>query len=101
MDLTGGTFAAHVAGGRVATVAIDAMEFLRPIAVGDEVSCFCTLAHRGETSLKVRIETWARGRGGAGGSAEKVTEGTFTFVAMDESGESRPLSPSQADAATG
>ncbi len=72
MDPAGGTFAAQHAGGRVATVAIDAMEFLRPIAVGDEVSCFCTLAERGETSLKVRIETWARGRGGAGASAEKV-----------------------------
>jgi acyl-CoA thioesterase YciA len=70
------------------------LEFLRPIAVGDEVSCFCTLAERGETSLKVRIETWARGRGGAGG-AEKVTEGVFTFVAIDESGQSRSLPPSQ------
>jgi acyl-CoA thioesterase YciA len=94
MDLAGGTFAAGLAEGRVATVAIEAMEFLRPIAVGDEVSCFCTLAERGETSLKVRIETWARGRGGAGG-AEKVTEGVFTFVAIDESGQSRSLPPSQ------
>jgi acyl-CoA thioesterase YciA len=99
MDLAGGTFAAQHAGGRVATVAIDAMEFLRPIAVGDEVSCFCTLAQRGETSLKVRIETWARGRGGAGASAEKVTEGVFTFVAIDELGQSRPLPPSKGNQA--
>ena len=95
MDLAGGTFAAGLAEGRVATVAIEAMEFLRPIAVGDEVSCFCTLAERGETSLKVRIETWARGRGGA----EKVTEGVFTFVAIDESGQSRSLPPSQGSSA--
>ena len=99
MDVAGGTFAAQHAGGRVATVAIDAMEFLRPIAVGDEVSCFCTLAHRGDTSLKVRIETWARSRGGADAGAEKVTEGVFTFVAIGESGQLRPLPSSQADSA--
>jgi acyl-CoA thioesterase YciA len=80
-------------------VAIDAMELLRPIAVGDEVSCYCALAHRGETSHKVRIETWARGRGGAGASAEKVTGGVFTFVAIGESGQLRPLPSSQADSA--
>jgi acyl-CoA thioesterase YciA len=38
MDLAGGTFAAQAAGGRVATVSIEAMEFLRPVSVGDEVS---------------------------------------------------------------
>jgi acyl-CoA thioesterase YciA len=91
MDLAGATFAARVAGGRVATVSIDAMEFLRPISVGDEVSCHCTLAHAGESSVKVLIETWARERGADEG--EKVTEGTFTFVAVDEHGKPRPLSP--------
>ncbi len=91
MDLAGATFAARVAGGRVGTVSIDAMEFLRSIAVGDEVSCYCTLAHAGETSVKVRIETWAHERGADEG--EKVTEGTFTFVAIDEHGKPRQLPP--------
>ena len=89
MDLAGATFASEVAGGRVATVSIEAMEFLRPIAVGDEVSCYCTLVRSGETSVTVRIETWARGRGAKEG--EKVTEGTFVFVAMDEHGNPRTL----------
>ena len=89
MDLAGGTFAAQVAGGRVATVSIEAMEFLRPVAVGDEVSCYCSLAKRGDTSVTVRIETWARGR--AADVSEKVTEGTFTFVAIDEHGKPRSL----------
>jgi acyl-CoA thioesterase YciA len=57
MDLDGGTFAAQVAGGRVATVSIAAMEFLQSVAVGDEVSCYCSLAKRGDTSVTVRIET--------------------------------------------
>ena len=88
MDLAGATFAAQQAGGRVATVSIEAMEFLRPIAVGDEVSCYCSLVKAGETSLTVKIETWTRGRSGSGGS-EKVTEGTFTFVAIDDNGKPR------------
>ena len=89
MDLAGGTFAALRAKGRVATVSIEAMKFLRPVSVGDEVSCYCSLAETGETSLTVRIETWARGRGGT--EAEKVTEGLFTFVAMGDDGKPRPL----------
>lgn len=91
MDLAGATFAAGVAGGRVATVSIEAMEFLRPITVGDEVSCYCRLERRGDTSVTVHIETWARAR--AVDAGEKVTEGTFTFVAMDEHGRPRPLPP--------
>ena len=89
MDLAGGTFAAARAKGRVATVAIEAMTFLRPVSVGDEVSCYCSLEEAGETSLKVRIETWARDR--VTGKVEKVTEGVFKFVAIGEDGRSRPL----------
>jgi acyl-CoA thioesterase YciA len=91
MDLAGATFAAEQAGGgRVATVSIDAMKFLHPIAIGDEVSCFCFLEKSGRrASLKVRIETWTRTRGGQ--CAEKVTEGVFTYVAIDENGKPRPM----------
>ena len=89
MDLAGGSLATERAGGRVATVSIDAMRFLRPVAVGDEVSCYCTLRKTGDTSVAVKIETWARARGGK--PAEKVTEGTFTYVAIDEDGSPRPL----------
>ncbi|HEX8444875.1 MAG TPA: acyl-CoA thioesterase [Allosphingosinicella sp.] len=89
MDLAGATFAAERSGGRVATVSIDAMHFLRPIAVGDEVSCFCAMEEQGKASIKVRIETWTRSRGGQ--DAEKVTEGIFTFVALDERGKPRRI----------
>jgi hypothetical protein len=56
-------------------VAIEAMRFLRPIAVGDEVSCYCTLVDEGNHSISVKIETWAASR--AGEETEKVTEGVF------------------------
>ena len=91
MDLASAGLAAQRAGGRVATVSIEAMTFLRPVAVGDEVSCYCTLAEEGETSVTVKIETWARGR--AEREAAKVTEGLFKFVAIGENGKPRPLPP--------
>jgi acyl-CoA thioesterase YciA len=89
MDLAGATLAAERSGGRVATVSIDAMKFLHPIAVGDEVSCFCFIQEEGKASVEVKIETWTRVRGGK--NPEKVTEGVFTYVALDENGKPRPL----------
>ena len=89
MDLAGGTLAAEQAEGKVATVSIEAMKFLRPVSVGDEVSCYCRLEEVGDTSIAVKIETWARERGGK--RAEKVTEGVFTYVAIDENGHPKKL----------
>ena len=89
MDLAGATLAAERAGGRVATVSVEAMKFLHPIAVGDEVSCFCTCEEEGAASVTVKIETWTRSRGGS--DAEKVTEGLFTYVAVTEDGKPRRL----------
>jgi acyl-CoA thioesterase YciA len=88
MDLAGGTFAVSQSGRRVVTVHIEAVEFLKPVSVGDDVSVFCWLADQGETSIKVRIETWARGRGSE--DAHKVTEGVFTYVAIDDKGQPAP-----------
>lgn len=77
-------------GGRVATIAIEAMHFLRTVAVGDEVACYRTLEKTGETSVVVKVETWARGRG-RGKAPEKVTEDVFTFVVIDDEGRPRAL----------
>jgi len=88
MDIAGAAFAGTHSGGRVATVAIDAMKFLRPIEVGDEVSCLCSIERQGVTSLEIRIETWTR-RGGT--APAKVTEGLFTYVALADDGGARRL----------
>lgn len=95
MDLAGGTFVAQRAQGRVATVSIEAMRFLKPISVGDEVSCYCTLHEEGETSLAVKIETWVRDR--TGGEPEKVTEGVFTYVALDDEGKPQAMKGGRGD----
>ena len=84
MDLAGTTVATRRAGGRVVTVAITAMAFKRPVMVGDEVSCFCTIERVGNTSIAVKIESWVRRNLGA--DQIKVTEGLFTYVAVDANG---------------
>ena len=90
MDLAGGTFAANHSGKRIVTVRIEAVEFLTPVYIGDDVSVFCWLEEEGNTSLKVRMETWVRGRDGA--NPHKVTEGVFTYVAVGENGKPQPIS---------
>lgn len=89
MDLAGGTHAFYEAQGRVATVAVTAMKFHKPVNVGDEVSCYCVTDSIGRTSITVRVETWVRRRELA--VEEQVTEGLFTFVAIDSEGEPRPV----------
>jgi acyl-CoA thioesterase YciA len=89
MDLAGGIAAGQRAGGRVVTVAIDAMHFHRPMKLGDILSCYCLLEKTGRTSLAYRVEAWARGR--AGGPREKITEGRFTYVSIGPDGRPRPV----------
>ena len=91
MDLAAGSYAIMQARG-VATVAIEAMSFHRPVYVGDQVSCFCHTQRVGTTSITVHVETWARRRLEDNfGEAVKVTEGNFTFVALNEDGSTRPV----------
>jgi len=91
MDLAGAVPAVERAGGRIATVAVNAMRFHQPIAVGDLVTCYATIENTGTTSVSVKVETWARRHLTAG--HVKVTEGTFVYVAIDETGAKRGLPP--------
>jgi acyl-CoA thioesterase YciA len=91
MDLAGGSLAAQRARGRCATVAVDGMVFHEPVFVGDEVSCYGELVKTGRTSMTVRIEAWRRHL--PSDEARKVTEATFTYVAIGENRRPRPLPP--------
>jgi acyl-CoA thioesterase YciA len=93
MDLAGGNVAVRRAGGRVATVAITGMSFHLPVFVGDEVSCYGAVERVGRTSLAIRVETWVRRS--RTGEREKVTEGLFTYVAIDENRRPRPVPEEQ------
>lgn len=89
MDLAGGTLAHQRAKGRCVTVAVDALTFLVPVHVGDIVSCYAEIVRIGRTSLTTRIEVWAQSH--QGGAQRKVTEGSFTYVALDPSRKPRVL----------
>ncbi len=89
MDLAGGSAAMRRANGRVATVGIASMSFHRPVFVGDEISAYATVSKVGRTSITVCIEVWARRF--AGEETVKVTEGVFTYVAIDADRKPRPV----------
>ncbi|MBM3633275.1 MAG: acyl-CoA thioesterase [Alphaproteobacteria bacterium] len=89
MDLAGGSVAAVRARGRVATVAIDSLVFHEPVFVGDEVSCYAEVTRIGFSSLTLRIEAWVRRA--LRDEVIKVTEGTFTFVAIDNDHKPREV----------
>ncbi len=88
MDIGGAIAAGQAAGGlRMVTVAVDAMKFHKPIHKGDEVTIYTRLGRLGRTSVAVDIECWVRRRTpGAPVTQLKVTEGRYTFVAVDENG---------------
>lgn len=89
MDRAGGIAAGRVAGGRCATVAIEAMEFIAPILLGDLISIYAKVERRGRTSIAIRLDVIAERK--LGEEHVKVTTGVFTFVALDDSFRPRPL----------
>ena len=89
MDLAGTTVATRRSKGRTVTVAITGMTVHRPVFVGDEVSCYAELLKVGHTSLTVNIQSWVRR--GVGDEPIAVTEGVFTYVAVDANGKPRPV----------
>lgn len=90
MDVAGGIVAAQHANGRVATVAVDGFIFHKPVNVGDVLCCYAEVVRVGHTSIALRIEAWAL-RQRARDRRVRVTEGIFTFVALDENGKKRPV----------
>lgn len=89
MDLAAGVAARKRAHGRVATVAIDAMVFMRPVKIGDIVSFHTDIVSIGRSSMKILVEVWETDD--LDGSQTKLTEGIFTFVAIDDEGKTRPV----------
>ena len=89
MDLAGGIAAGERANDRVVTVAINAMTFIKPVNIGDVLCVYAEVEKTGRTSIAIHLEAWALRR--VLGERVKVTEGLFTFVAIDEDGRPRPV----------
>lgn len=93
MDIASGIIAGQRAQGRVATIAVDAMKFIRPVKIGDVLCIYARIARVGRTSMGIALEAWVvRNRIG---KQEKVTEAVFTFVAIDDEGNKRVVPPEE------
>lgn len=89
MDLAGTATASRIAGGRVATVAIDRMAFLVPVATGAQLTFYSQVQEIGRSSITLLIEVWSDDP--LSSEWRKVTEATFVFVAIDGSGRTRSV----------
>ena len=89
MDIAAGVAAGRIAGGGVATVAIDNMNFLVPVHVGAVVGCYTEIVSIGRSSIQVLVEVWIDS--GLNGAKIKVTEGLFVFVSIDNNGRTRAV----------
>ena len=89
MDNGAGLTAARRARGRAVTVAMDGMVFHAPVKIGDEVSVYTEIEKVGRTSITIAVVAYRRHRNEE--TATKVTEAKFTFVAIDDNGNPRPV----------
>jgi acyl-CoA thioesterase YciA len=89
MDLGGGVFASKLAKSRTVTVAIEAMNFRKPVYVGDLVSVHATLVKIGHTSVTVHLDAWALSRKEM--KPILVTDGNFTYVSIDDQGHPQAI----------
>lgn len=94
MDIAAGIRAGQRAQGRVVTVAVDSMSFIRPVKVGDILGVYTEVEKAGRTSIQIHVEAWVRR--GRIGHREKVTQALFKFVSIDESGKPTPI-PAEED----
>jgi acyl-CoA thioesterase YciA len=89
MDCAGKMSATPHAGGRVVTVSVSNITFLRPVHVGDTVCCYTEVTRTGRTSITLDVEVWVLRQGQ--GERVKVTKAEFTFVSVGEDGRPREL----------
>ena len=89
MDSGAGLVAARRAKGRAVTVAMDGVEFHKPVKVGDEVSVYAEICRVGKTSMVIATDAYRRERHSE--DEELVTSAKFTFVAIDEAGKPRAI----------
>lgn len=95
VDLAGSVLPARVVRGRMATVAVKEFVFKQPVRVGDILSFFSSIVRVGTTSVTVDVAVYAE-RFRAQGQFVKVTEALLTYVAIDDTGQPRPIEPTPA-----
>lgn len=89
MDIAGGILAKEATHGRVVTVAVEGMKFIKPIQVGDVVCCYGSIEEVGNTSISLKLEVWVKPILRRGEDRFKVTEARFVYVAIDDDHKKR------------
>ncbi len=89
MDIAGAIHANETAHGRVTTVAVGSMVFIRPVPVGAVISCYTSTLRIGNTSIRVKVEVWIKDF--LTHHISQVTQGEYVYVALDEQGRKRPV----------
>ncbi|XBC38951.1 MAG: acyl-CoA thioester hydrolase YciA [Buchnera aphidicola (Melaphis rhois)] len=94
MDMGGAILAKEIAGGRVVTVSVNGMTFLKSVTVGDVVSCYAHCIKTGNSSITIKIEVWIKKVASEPlGLRYCTTEAIFVYVAVDKLGKPRNLLP--------
>ncbi len=91
MDIAGGLAGKDVSHSRVSTVAVESMTFHNPVKVGDVVCCYAEILRIGNTSMRIKLEVWVMTHPYQKQTRKKVTEGVFTYVAINENGRPIPV----------
>lgn len=94
IDIAAAIVAARRAKGPVTTVAVNQLQFVAPIFVGDVVSFYATVIKVGHTSITVHVEVFAERAKDLLQNCVKVSDSTLTFVAIEFPGKKR-LVPSE------
>jgi acyl-CoA hydrolase len=91
MDVAAGVAAIRHSGGPAVTASIDRVDFLEPIRLGDIVVVRAQVNWTGRTSMEVgvRVDT----EHPTTGQRRYTTKAYLTFVAVDDQGRPRPVTP--------
>ncbi|PJE77865.1 putative acyl-CoA thioester hydrolase [invertebrate metagenome] len=91
MDIAGGLAAKQRSHSRISTIAIESMAFHHPVKVGDVICCYAEFIRVGTTSMRIRLEVWVMSFPYEPEQRAKVTEGIFTYVAINDQGRPHPV----------
>lgn len=91
MDIAGGLASKNRSNSRISTVAVESMSFIHPVKVGDVVCCYADIIRVGNTSMRIKLEVWVMPHPYKSEARHKVTEGFFTYVAINDNGHPIPV----------
>jgi acyl-CoA hydrolase len=91
IDIAGAIAAHRHARSPMVTAAVDGLQFLHPIKIGDLIILRARVTAAFRTSLEVEVEVFSEAT--LTGERKRTSEAYLTFVAVDEQGRGVPVPP--------